>query len=257
MHENSPRKSPPKSDFADRLLTIFETIAAHGPISANELALRTDIPKVSAWRGAKILQDRGWIRPRISDGWFQVSSKFDDILADVVIPPPEVDGVSEILDLFRDAPPVAVAVGIFWSYGYYKEIECNRANENYGHKLSLVDDFQTTAALFLCSENEIARHLRSYARHCPENERKFIESGVRMDEILLQARQGPFVWDDGASQFAFPWLFRSGVRGAVRVFTHRSRGTGDIVKAAKILSDINVQQRWRHILSASGTILGD
>lgn len=59
----------------DRGLTIIETLASREAMSLADIHKRTSLAKPSLLRALKTLTERGWVRRRIDDGRYQLSSK--------------------------------------------------------------------------------------------------------------------------------------------------------------------------------------
>lgn len=216
------------SEFADRLMAIFEAIALHGPISLNDLSNQTGIPKVSVWRASRSLRENGWVRLRVIDGQLETAPRFDRLLSAAHVPEPEVDELAEISQTCAVYDDLAIAIGIFCGPGVFMEIESTKRGTPIHEPLSLVHDIQASAALQLLPIPEVQRHLEAYARSAVPDERQLIKSGARLRDILSHVAPTQLVWSHDLRQFAAPWVFQTGTVGAIRFFPRRSSGASHI-----------------------------
>lgn len=173
------------SKIHDRTLFVFETIARQGPISLNDLAVQTKIPRSAVHRAAQTLQIQGWIRPRLNDHAYEVSAKFDDMMGLGHFASPDVEkhtrllqGLSQ-LGLFGD-------LGMFRRRGSFETIETTDRKASVGDAHSLVRSKFAIVALRQMSAISRVRHLEAYLTEADEKEALVITSG-KMAGLLNMA----------------------------------------------------------------------
>jgi hypothetical protein len=214
----------PSSEFADRVLKVFEAIALQGPILLGDLAESVRIPKVSAWRAVRALKEKGWVRSRVSDQALEASNYLDRILSRAQLSALEADEVEAAISHFEKLGPFEIRVGIFSFPGKFEILDGSRRREPMQLEQSLAFDCAPTAALLACSRLEVLRHLDIFCRTATKAEKDYIMSGDKLKDVEGLAVD-LVVWRPDEIGFAVPVKFSTGAVGSVEVLAKANRGS--------------------------------
>jgi hypothetical protein len=210
------------SGHMDRVLKVFETVAAQGPLSLNDLSKATQIPRVSAWRAVKCLRERSWVRCRVSDGLFEVTPQVEVLISNARVPLPEIEEVTELLSRLTTLGDYNAAFGVLFALGQFTFLDATHRDDEHVTGTSLVDDIGPAASLLSSSRHDIRRHLAAYGKKCGEDERRQIENGSRERDLVELAETGMVMSMDRRS-IAFPWRFATGAIGSIVLSSRQSR----------------------------------
>jgi len=243
------RKEPDVRDVADassvsghRLIMVLEEIALRGPVSLSQLEDGLDIPRVSIWRAARSLRERGWVRLQYGGKFLELSSHANNIFSRAHIAVPECDEYAPIFDMVLASKLFHVSVGLL-AGGRYEMIETSQRGEPDNRPISLVYDSGPLAAQLACNRGEVHRHLVNFLARATVDEQRMIRAGDHLRQLEELSQEG-VVWSEEKSAVAIPWRFQTGSCGAIeiqlRVHTRKSRMA--LLEMAKTLKGLSVPQ---------------
>lgn len=195
---------------------VLEEIALKGPVSLSQLEDTLDIPRVSIWRAARSLRERGWVRLQYGGKYLELTPFVNQIFAKAHIAVPECEEYGRVFDMVLPSKLFHVTVGLLHGAGRYEVIETSQRGDGGQKTQSLVFDIAPLAAQLACDRGEVHRHLVSFLPRASEDELALIRSGdhLRHLEDLSDQR---VVWDEEKTAFAAPWRFATGSCGAIEI----------------------------------------
>lgn len=177
------QKSP-----AHRLLLVLTAIGEHGPISLGELTDLLPVPRTAIWRATATLRDFGWVRIRLSDKAYELTSDCDLKMASCHFAHPACDTATAELQAMRQRGIAAADAGLFITPGRFALIESTRPEAELGASLSLITDPFALAAQAAMPPEDLLRQLRAYQRMADPQEKELIRTGAHARTIMALAR---------------------------------------------------------------------
>ncbi|WP_347863999.1 hypothetical protein [Planktomarina sp.] len=182
-----------------RVLLVMDTIGAQGPISLNALcALLPDISRAGIWRAAATLRDYGWVRTRLADNAFELTSKMDFRLANAHFAHTATEGAVEEINRRLEKGGSDVTACMFVAPGRLEIIETTQADVQIGVPLSLVFDELALAAQSKMDRALLLKHLTAYINRddLPAEEARIIQMGehIRALQALRDANSQAGEW---------------------------------------------------------------
>ncbi len=209
-----------------RLVMVLEEIALRGPVSLSQLEESLDIPRVSIWRAARSLRERGWVRLQYGGKYLELTPYVNRLFSEAHIAVPESEEYVKIFDLVLESRLFHVSVGLLHGAGRFEVVETSQRGEVNRKPQSLVYDIAPLAAQLACDRVEVHRHLVNFLSRATVEEQRVIRSGEHLRHLEELSAQ-TVVWGEERAAFALPWRFRTGSCGAVeiqlRVHTRKSR----------------------------------
>lgn len=177
------------SKATERLLHLFEIVANEGPIGLTDLAKHSGISRSATHRAAQVLEAHGWIRARLYDHAYEVSSKFDAMMADGYVALEEVELIAPIMADIARYKNFAADLGMFTRTGHFEVIESTERSVVLNRRKSLIaSDSALMAQLALTPANQV-RHLNAYLTTASEIERKVVTTGTHRQRLTeMQAK---------------------------------------------------------------------
>lgn len=203
---------PPKTRTTERILDVFEAVMLSGPISLNELSANTGIPRSSAHRAAQVLEAKGWIRPRMFDHAYQVTSLFSREFVSVETTHRVVERLGPSLKSFSAEFELDVELGMFSDIGVFDTLDKTERSYDLDTHQSLVMSPLALMAQLILPPELLVRHLDAYLKTANTGERNEITTGqhrITLDELR---KQGPMAI---SPYFAFPFNDRDQHYGAI------------------------------------------
>lgn len=208
---------PTEGDTAtQRLLTVLQAIAEHGPISHSALCDRLPISRSAIWRAALLLRAQGWLRIRPGDKAYELTCTLDRLMAGANFQSEEAEEIAPHIRMVQEMGPFHVDFGCFIARGQFVLLESTRATACRRSPLSLVFDEGAVAAQIVMDRPQVLRHLRAFLDRATEEERRAIESGEHGRVLDRLGRDG-IVWAMDRRQFSLPWQSRQGTAGALTI----------------------------------------
>lgn len=202
------------SKATERLLDVFEIIAAHGPISLSNLASQSGIPRSAVHRAAQVLQQRGWVRARLNDHAYEVSSHFDMRMANGHIASAEVELITPVLNSIAERGTFHADLGLFIRAGEFETVESTERSVQIGTRHSMVASSLAITAQFALSPTALVRHLDAFAKDAKEFEKRVVTSGAHQRNVESLRAKGPFAF---AGLSLLPFESAEGAVGCVQI----------------------------------------
>lgn len=219
---------------------VLEEIALRGPVSLSQLEDGLDIPRVSIWRAARSLRERGWVRLQYGGKYLELSPHANRIFSRAHIAVPECDEYAPIFDRVLASKLFHVSVGLL-AGGRYEVVEASQRGEPDNQQISLVYDSGPLAAQLACNRSEVHRHLVKFLARAKVDEQRMIRVGDHLRQLEELSQDG-VVWSEDKTAVAIPWRFKTGSCGAIeiqlRVHTRKSRIA--LQEMAKVLKGLSV-----------------
>jgi DNA-binding IclR family transcriptional regulator len=182
----------------DRVLTIFEAVALQGPISLKDLVSETDVPRSAVHRALQNLQGLGWIRARLIDHTYEVTAKFDHVMANSHSSSPQTEEQEALMITIR-ALGCHVDLGMFRGRGKFETIESTDRRTHIGNRHSLVSSAFGIVALRQLSPIKRIRHLEGFLKDATPSEEAIIQSGQMAERLNVANPNSPLVSSQGIS----------------------------------------------------------
>ena len=182
----------------DRVLKVFETVALKGPISLKMLVEETQIPRSATHRALQNLQGLGWIRARLIDHSYEVSSSFDHIMANSHSATSQSEDHEDLLVNIR-AKGCHADLGIFRGRGKFETIESTDRKAVIGNRHSLVSSSFSIVALRQLPPLARIRHLEAFLKDATLDEEAIIQSGQMADRLNVTTPLEPLISTLGVS----------------------------------------------------------
>lgn len=172
-----------------RALTVFTSVAKHGPITLAQLSeMHPDISRAAIWRALDNLREAGWARMRLGDAAWLATHIADDISGNTMIPPRAVEELASHMP--QRLRGINVMIGAFTEFGRFEIVESTDPTR-IGEVLPLVGDPMAFSGLAVTEEADMLRHLKRWMdTFATDNERAFITSGG-LTQVIQTARKNP------------------------------------------------------------------
>ncbi|PIB23429.1 hypothetical protein BFP76_07710 [Amylibacter kogurei] len=203
---------PTKTRTTERILDVFEAVMLSGPISLNELSANTGIPRSSAHRAAQVLERKGWIRPRLFDHAYQVTSLFSREFIAVESAHRIVERVGPSIKSFVSEYDLDAEIGIFSEIGIFDTLDKTERSYDLDTHQSLVMSPLALMAQLILPPELLVRHLDAYLQRANTGERNEITTGQHRLTLTELRKQGPMAI---SPYFAFPFNDRDKHYGAI------------------------------------------
>jgi DNA-binding IclR family transcriptional regulator len=182
----------------DRVLNIFETVALEGPISLKVIVEKTQIPRSAVHRSLQNLQSLGWIRARLHDHSYEVTSHFDNIMANSHSALSQSEEFEETLKQVRNLGCHA-DLAIFRGRGKFETIESTDKQAIIGARHSLVTSTLSIVALRQLTPVLRIRHLQAFLKEATPHETNMIKSGQIAQKLASSEPTVPLISSLGVS----------------------------------------------------------
>lgn len=166
-----------------RVLLVMDTIGEHGPISLNNLCKRLpNVSRAGIWRAVAMLRDYGWVRSRLSDNAFELTSQLDFKLANAYFAHEATQRAVVKIQKHLAQGATQVTVGTFIAPGQLVIIESTQMDAQIGVPLSLVFDDFALAAQSKMDQTVLLKHLTAYINRSdlPVEEVNIIKTGQHL-----------------------------------------------------------------------------
>ncbi|GHA62577.1 hypothetical protein GCM10008927_30000 [Amylibacter ulvae] len=193
---------PPKTRTTERILDVFEAVMLSGPISLNELSANTGIPRSSAHRAAQILENKGWIRPRLFDHAYQVTSLFSREFVSVETAHRLAERIGPSLKTFATEFDLDAEIGVFSDIGVFDTLDKTERSSDLDTHQSLVMSPLALMAQLILPPELLVRHLDAYLSFANTGERHEITTGQHRITLAELRKDGPMAI---SPYFAFPF----------------------------------------------------
>ncbi len=161
-----------------RVLQVMDAIGQRGPISLNQLcALLPGISRAGIWRATATLREYGWVRTRLADSAFELTSKVDLAMANAHFAHELTDVATVEIARLLSEQAGEVDVGMFTAPGRFEIIESSRPDAQIGHRLSLVTEDFALAVQKHLAPLDLLRHITAYQKSAPPEDAAAIQSG--------------------------------------------------------------------------------
>ena len=198
----------------ERVFQIFETIARLGPVSLADLTEAVDLPRSAVHRSVQTLQRRGWVRARLYDHCYELSSKFDMFMANCQAASAEVEAIAPLMaDISSEG--YHVDFGMFTRPGYFETLETTDRNIAITTPHSLLNSLMVLVTLKNLPTSQQIRHIEAYLRYGSETEATAIKAGDASKALRNISTEGA---KDNFYAYVFPASFRTGNWGAIQRF---------------------------------------
>lgn len=206
------------SKATERLLSLFEIVANKGPIGLADLSKNSGISRSATHRAAQVLEAQGWIRARLYDHAYEVSSKFDHLMAEGYVALEEVELLTDTMQEIAKRKNFAADVGLFTRTGYFEIIESTDRSMELNRRKSLVNsDIAMCAQLALTPTNQV-RHLNAFLAQASDPERKLVTSGMHRQRLTELQAKGLGAFDN---KVILPFESRNNVGGCLVIRSKR------------------------------------
>ena len=186
----------------------MDAIGKHGPISLNALCgLLPDISRAGIWRATAALRDYGWVRTRLADSAFELTSKLDFGLANAHFAHMATERAVEEIQKGLSQGETHVTVGMFVFPGQFEVIETTQQDVSIGRPLSLVFDECAQDAQCQMDSILLLKHLAAYLNRSDvsEEEADLIRTGQHINNLRtlreMEAATGQWVRAQDAEVF--------------------------------------------------------
>ncbi|WP_142835981.1 hypothetical protein [Palleronia caenipelagi] len=171
-------------------MMVLSAIGASGPISLTQLCDLLPVPRTAIWRATAILRDFGWVRIRLADNRFELTSACDLALANSHFSHPASDRAAQELLRLREEQNVDTDAGLFVAPGKFEIIESTRSGAPLGQSLSLISEPFALSVQAAMPADQLLRHLRAFQRTATPEDAELISSGAHAKTILaIRERQ--------------------------------------------------------------------
>lgn len=223
---------------AHRLLDVADAVARLGPITLNDLAVATALPRAAVWRALQVLRDREWLRMRHGDNAYVLNARVAQVFGHAATCRPEVGAALPLFERLSQLGPVHVDLGVFTELGEFRIVETTR-KDGYGRPaLSLTDDDIAVAAQFAMNPAHLVRHLTAFMTWASAEERQVISTGEHARH-LREHRGAGQVRDADGHAVAFPLPGHPGAALRVELWrTSRARIAALEAGIAALLQDL-------------------
>lgn len=193
MRQSKPLSKSMKAP-SYRVLLVMDTIGEHGPISLNALCKRLpDISRAGIWRAAAALRDYGWVRTRLSDNAFELTSKVDFRLANAHFAHEATQQAVDAIQKRLAQGATHVTAGVFVAPGQFEVVESTQAGVQIGVPLSLVFDEFAREAQCHMDQTALLTHLTAYLKRpdVPKEEVDCIQTGQHIKDLHALSKIEP------------------------------------------------------------------
>lgn len=205
----------------ERVFHIFETIARLGPVSLADLTQAVDLPRSAVHRSVQTLQRRGWVRARLYDHCYELSSKFDMFMANCQAALTEVEKIAPVMAEIA-TQGYHVDFGMFTRPGYFETLETTDRNILITTPQSLLSSMMVLVVLKNLEPAQQIRHIEAYLRYGSVIEAEAIKQGEASKILRDVPAEGSA---DNYYAHVFPKHFFTGSWGAVALRTKgKTRG---------------------------------
>ena len=216
MEEDLPATGSDKA--TDRLLSVFEAIAQRGPLTLAALTDATGLPRSAVHRAAQVLQRRGWVRARLSDHAYAVSSRFDDAIANARYAQEEAEALAPLMARLAREWGGQVDLGLFVARGVFEVVDSTARRIRLGRRSLVASPIAVAAQVSLPPAGRV-RHLDAFLMQASDEEADFVTSGrhfrqVKAAEATINDAGG---WSLEGEELLAPFSAPSGVAGALRM----------------------------------------
>lgn len=219
--KQSTARAPDKA--TDRLLTVFEVIAKRGPLPLAELTRVTGLPRSAVHRAAQVLQRRGWVRARLSDHAYAVSSRFDDAIADARYSHEDAEALAPVMTRLAERWSCNADLALFVARGVFEVVDSTDRSAELGRR-SLTASGMAIAAQVALPPTGRVRHLEAFLTQARDDEAEFVTSGGHFRQMKAAEAQVLSVGalTDGGAAVLAPFMAPSGVAGTMRLRPRRT-----------------------------------
>lgn len=202
----------------ERLLSVFEAIAQHGPLTLAALTEATDLPRSAVHRAAQVLQRRGWVRARLSDHAYAVSSRFDDAIANARYAQEEAEALAPLMARLAKDWGGQVDIGLFVARGVFEVVDSTARRIRLGRRSLVVSPIAVAAQVSLPPAGRV-RHLDAFLMQATDDEAEFVTSGQHFRQVknaettIMETGGLSLEGEEVLTPFSAP----SGVAGALRM----------------------------------------
>lgn len=227
-----------------RLVLVLEEIALRGPVSLSQLEETLDIPRVSIWRAARSLRERGWVRLQYGGKYLELTPFVNRLFSEAHIAVPECEEYAPVFDMVLQSRLFHVSVGLLHGAGRFEMVETSQRSELNRGPLSLVYDIAPLAAQLACDRVEVHRHLVNFLPRATPEEQRVIRSGEHLRHLEDLSTQ-KVVWGEERVGFAVPWRFKTGSCGAVEIQlrVHTRKAKQELAELAERVTETGIPQR--------------
>lgn len=177
------------SKATERLLHLFEIVANEGPIGLADLTSASGISRSAAHRAVQVLEAQGWVRARLFDHSYEVSSKFDQLMAEGLIALEEVEMLAPFMKEVASRKNFASDVGLFVRTGQFEILESTDRSQELNSRCSLISSDTGMAAQLALSPINQVRHLNAFMGVATDEEQELVTSGThrqRLNELQVK-----------------------------------------------------------------------
>lgn len=197
----------------ERVFVIFETIARKGPVSLADLTDYVNLPRSAVHRAVQTLQKREWVRARLYDHCYELSSRFDMFMANCRAAHSEVEEITPILKTVS-ADGFFAEFGLFTRLGFFELLESTDKHNVLGEAVSLVQNPMPKAILRKLPTDQRVRHAQAHLNQCSREDEVAIKSGIFAKDLTKEV--DPYLPEKGYL-LVRPILFRTGNWGVLGV----------------------------------------
>lgn len=184
------------SKATERLLNLFEIVADKGPIGLADLSKASGISRSATHRAAQVLEAQGWIRARLYDHAYEVSSKFDLMMADGYVALEEVEILTPVMREVAKRKNLAADVGLFTRTGHFEFIESTDRGIELNIRKSLITSEAAMSAQIALTPTNQVRHVNAFLAQASEPERKLVTSGMHRQRLTEMLSKGMSAFDN-------------------------------------------------------------
>lgn len=165
-----------------RVFLIFETIAQKGPISLKELCESVALPRSAVHRAVQTLQERQWVRARLFDHSYEVTSRLDLVVAKSRAAAEELEMVTPVMKAM-DSSQLYVDFGMFTEFGRFETLDSSDKALSIRRRHSFATSLMAKMVLRNLPKAEQLRHLDSYLKGASREETKLIHGKAFIDQL--------------------------------------------------------------------------
>ena len=169
-----------------RVLLVMDTIGAHGPINLNAICDRLPgVSRAGIWRATVTLRDYWWVRTRLSDNAYELTTKLDLGFANAHFAHELTERAVEEIQKALSQNAKDVTAGTFVAPGQFEIIETTQTNAQIGVPLSLVFDEYAQEAQSQMDPVVLRKHLTAYLKRTDTSaaEADLIRSGQHVNDL--------------------------------------------------------------------------
>lgn len=171
-----------KTKTTQRVFIVFETIVSKGPLTLAQLTDDIDLPRSTLHRALQSLEERGWIRARLHDHAYEVTHRFDVVVANARSAQEELELITPVMQAMA-SETLFVDFGMFIKPGKFVTLDSNDRKIKLNEPHLLSGSLMAQMALRNLPEAASQRHVDAYLDESPLSERNFLKRDIFLQHL--------------------------------------------------------------------------